>query len=375
MKHDFERPGQEIDLGFAYRFRIGQEIGRSSYGIVWQAIWLQNNKAVAIKSVPRQSMVGIAQDIGSLWTEALKREVSHLKHLHDRHIVRYLHSGVFEGMPILVLEQLHETLPNYLHKIHTNVKKPHRLPLAEALKWIRQVAHGLATVHRTGLQHLDIKPSNLLLTAPSPLGHRLKIADFGTCQKDNGQPHIFMGTPGWLAPEQAMACGTNDGGSYVYCTDARSDVYALGLLFFHLVTGERTEFSRYNQLAMSSEGESFLQHDCQFNGALSAKDVARFSKPDCKIISSEPLAVLETALLDQHTWRPQFTEHDVVERDAAIKRQTSNAVRSWQFSNLESQTGLKLLETFCAVKPENRPSNGHAALDLINEMMIELKIA
>lgn len=105
-----------------------------------------------------------------------------------------------------------------------------QLPFALALEWLGQANQALARVHQYGWRHLDLKPANLLL---DPQRRHIRLADFGTNRPlADLQPHSYSGTASWQAPEQFFPL---DGQHYD--TDARTDYFALGALFFYLVTG------------------------------------------------------------------------------------------------------------------------------------------
>lgn len=255
-----EYPGKIIDLGPAWQYRLESEIARSTFGVVWQAQWLQTGRRVALKTVHRARMLRAAPEQQAMWPQALQHEIGYLQFMDHPHLVSMRHHGQHDTLPVLVLEQLHTSLA----RDFTQHARP--FPLPQALELVRQVASGLAYLHGLGMRHLDIKPENLLLTAPGPL-QRLKIADLGSALGLRGEvaanhEHGFTGSLGWLAPEQVLPSRVSEGegGQAWYRTSSRTDVYALGLLLFYLLTGEKTEFSQ--QAALALQKHSVLeQHD------------------------------------------------------------------------------------------------------------------
>ena len=118
------------------------------------------------------------------------------------------------------------------------VKQHGPLPVRQACDYVRQAALGLQHVHERGLVHRDIKPSNLLLTAREGL---VKVLDLGLARlqvSGDGQGEtktlteqgtLMMGTPDYMAPEQAIS---------LHDVDIRADVYSLGCTLFYLLTGQ-----------------------------------------------------------------------------------------------------------------------------------------
>jgi CheY-like chemotaxis protein len=117
-----------------------------------------------------------------------------------------------------------------------------RVDIRTAVRIARKIASGLTEIHRLGLTHRDIKPGNLLLTRDG----RIKIADLGLAKQFDGGPahnltrdHVVLGTPVYMAPEQAQ--GRKD-------LDIRCDLYALGVTLYEMLTG-RLPFERKTSLA------------------------------------------------------------------------------------------------------------------------------
>jgi len=107
-----------------------------------------------------------------------------------------------------------------------------KLPLATAITICRQVCRGLAAAHAEGIVHRDLKPSNLFLVKRADGGIHVKILDFGVAKlndSDLTRSGVVIGTPAFMAPEQAK------GSSNV---DARADVYAVGAVLYRMLTGQ-----------------------------------------------------------------------------------------------------------------------------------------
>ena len=120
------------------------------------------------------------------------------------------------------------------------------LPLNEALDLARQTADGLEAAHETGVVHRDIKPGNLLITPKE----QIKILDFGLALLTEGskltQLDTTLGTIAYMSPEQSMAAGT----------DSRTDIWALGVVPYEMVSGRlpfRGDYDRAVMYSITSE--------------------------------------------------------------------------------------------------------------------------
>ena len=203
------------------RYEVEREIGRGGMAVVYKAFDPRLERAVAIKLI--QSGAFGSNIFGHI-RERFEREAKALAKLRHPNIVKVLDYGEHEGSPYLVMDYLEgATLKE--------VKKP--LKVETAVRLIRPIADALDYVHRQGLLHRDVKPSNIMIT-PS---QEVILTDFGIVKWIEDQDDfntltatgVGIGTPEYMAPEQGL-------GKPV---DARSDAYALTVVFYELITGEK----------------------------------------------------------------------------------------------------------------------------------------
>ncbi len=203
------------------RYEIEREIGRGGMAVVYKAFDPRLERAVAIKLI--QSGAFGSNIFGHI-RERFEREAKALAKLRHPNIVRVHDYGEHEGSPYLVMDYLEgATLKE--------VKKP--LKVETAVRLIRPIADALDYVHRQGLLHRDVKPSNIMITP----GQEVILTDFGIVKWLEDQDDfntltatgVGIGTPEYMAPEQGL-------GKPV---DARSDAYALTVVFYELITGEK----------------------------------------------------------------------------------------------------------------------------------------
>ena len=201
---------------FAGRFRIEEEAGVGGMGIVYRALDQSTGEIVALKVVRRTGP-------GSL--RRFDAETAALEKLRYPAIVRHIAHGIGdEGQPYLAMEWVDgETLASKLRR--------ERLDVCEVIAIARRIADALAAVHSLGILHRDIKPSNVLL--PGGDLEQGKLADFGlarsmeSSQANATMTGVIVGTPGYMAPEQAH--GVRD-------LDGRADLFSLGCLLFRCLT-------------------------------------------------------------------------------------------------------------------------------------------
>jgi len=217
----------------AGRFVIEHPVGKGGMGVVFRALDRITLEPVALKVLRNRE--GDAR--------RFEREARVLSELSHDAIVRYVAHGVTpDGDPWLAMEWLPgEDLASWL--------EAHALTPRAALVLASRVASALAAAHALGVVHRDIKPANLLLPDGDP--SRVKVLDFGIARRTNQVAHVatgtgvLIGTPGYLAPEQAR------GDKGILGADGRMDRMADGGVVFAANGATTDEASRAARLALA----------------------------------------------------------------------------------------------------------------------------
>jgi TolB-like protein/tetratricopeptide (TPR) repeat protein len=191
------------------RFELRQELGRGAFGVVFEALDGELGRQVAFKILKPGR-----DDLGA---EQLRREAEIVARLTHPNLVTLHDVGRCEHGPYLVLERLRGT---------TLARRLEAGPLAptEALRISTQVARGLAHAHASGVVHRDLKPSNVFLCTDG----LVKVLDFGLAHAF-GRRRLEGGSPDYMAPEQWRGAPE----------DERTDVFALGVVLYRALTGQR----------------------------------------------------------------------------------------------------------------------------------------
>jgi hypothetical protein len=199
----------------AGRYRIIGLIGRGGMGEVYRADDLKLGQPVALKFLPK----ALADD--SVRRERLFAEVRIARQVSHPNICRVYDISELEGRHFLTMEYIDgEDLASLLKRIGS-------LHGAKALDVARQLCAGLAAAHDKGVLHRDLKPANVMIDGRG----RVRITDFGLAvvAEEEIPEGDVSGTPPYMAPEQFAGKGAS----------VRSDIYALGLVFYELFTGRR----------------------------------------------------------------------------------------------------------------------------------------
>src|SRR5579859_2859480 len=199
----------------AGRYRIIALLGRGGMGEVYRADDLTLGQAVALKFLPEEA----SRDEALL--ERFRNEVRIARRVSHPNVCRVYDVGEIDGQTYFTMEYVDgEDLASLLRRIG-------RLPQDKAVEIARQLCAGLAAAHAKGVLHRDLKPANIMLDGRG----QVVITDFGLAgvADDIRGAEVRSGTPAYMAPEQFAGKEVS----------TRSDIYALGLVFYEVFTGKR----------------------------------------------------------------------------------------------------------------------------------------
>ncbi len=216
----------------AGKYVIEYEIDTGAMGRVFVATQRGLERRVALK---------IMNDSGAEYRRRFLVEAHSMARMNHRNVVTVYDAGeTGEGLVFIVMELMKgRTLAEAF-------ESERRFEVMRALHLITQIARGLRAAHREGIIHRDLKPSNIFLVDDPDEIEIVKVFDFGIAKSPALTPHhhdtsagIIVGTPAYMAPEQIEG----------NAVDARTDLYALGVMLYLLLTG-RTPFENPNAIEL-----------------------------------------------------------------------------------------------------------------------------
>ncbi len=199
------------------RYRWQETIGRGGMGIVFKAQDLDLDDVVAIKVLSPDWETDDQQLL-----LRFKREINLNRKIKHPNVARIHDFGMSGDFPFITMEYV----PG--HDLRTIIQLEGKLPQARAISILRQISLGTEAAHKLGIIHRDLKSQNVMVEDNGAVA----ILDFGLARgKMNEQltlDSVMVGTPHYMSPEQALGRPT----------DARSDVYSIGVMAYEILTGK-----------------------------------------------------------------------------------------------------------------------------------------
>ena len=212
-------------------YRILTPIGRGGMAVVYKGYQPTLDRYVAIKVISH----AVADDHN--FVERFQREAATVARLRHQNLVQMMDFGVHRDISYMVMEYIEgETLKERIIRISNSGE---RIPLSEVKQIVEDTAAALDYAHAHGIIHRDVKPSNIMLRSEERLAQLTGAAPFTAVLTDFGIARMLegvqltgtgaaIGTPDYMSPEQAKGEPAT----------AASDIYALGIVLFEMLTGE-----------------------------------------------------------------------------------------------------------------------------------------
>jgi serine/threonine-protein kinase len=224
---------ERLSAAMSGTYRIEHQIGAGGMATVYLANDLKHDRKVALK-VLRPELTA------ALGHERFPREISIVAKFQHPHILPLHDSGETEGFLYYVMPFVEG------ESLRARLDREGALPIPDATRILRQVVDALAYAHARGVVHRDIKPENVMLS-----GRHAVVTDFGvakTVTATGGEKlttlGIAVGTPHYMAPEQATADEN---------VDHRADIYAIGVLGYEMLTGKAPFTGKTSQAVLSAQ--------------------------------------------------------------------------------------------------------------------------
>lgn len=217
MSHPtFDAPSPEVLSRLLPAYDFEGLIAKGGMGAVYKAKQRSLARDVAIKILPRE----VGQD--PLFRQSFETEARAMARLNHPNLIGVYDSGAVDDMLYIVMEYVPGK--SLYHSSYGKMVDP-----AQAVQLIQGICAGLGHAHENGIIHRDIKPANILLSPKA----EPKIGDFGLARPVESEgTGLVMGTPGYTAPEVITS---------PQVADKRSDLFAVGVILYELLTGHRQE--------------------------------------------------------------------------------------------------------------------------------------
>jgi tetratricopeptide (TPR) repeat protein len=207
-----------LQVAVGDKYHVEQELGGGGMSRVFLAEEMRLGRKVVIKVLPPEMAAGVS-------VERFEREIQLAAKLQHPHVVPLLTAGSRDDLLYYIMPFIEG------ESLRAKLAREGELPVAEAVRILKDVLDALAHAHEHGVVHRDIKPDNVLLS-----GDHALVTDFGVAKAVSASTGegsltsvgVALGTPAYMAPEQATADPHVDG---------RADIYAVGVLAYEMLSG------------------------------------------------------------------------------------------------------------------------------------------
>jgi len=215
--HSDTRAEAQVAPQLPSRYEVLSKLGQGGVGIVYKARDLQTTEILAVKVLKPEVASDATAQANFSKELCLARKITH------KNVCRIYDLYRSDGIAYATMEYVEG------ENLLSIISREGKMPVSKALGILKQLCCGLREAHAQGVIHRDLKPANIMVDQNGTV----KIMDFGIARlmkTDVGQTGTIVGTPAYMSPEQAKGRSV----------DARSDIYAIGLIFYEMITGTAT---------------------------------------------------------------------------------------------------------------------------------------
>ena len=230
----------KVGQSFGPRYHIIKILGVGGMGAVYQAWDSELGVAVALKVIRTDRRRGSASPEAE---KRFKTELLMARQVTHKNVVRIHDLGEIDGIKYITMPYVQG------HDLASVLRRTGKLSVARALHFARQIADGLQAAHEAGVVHRDLKPPNVMIGSAGEEEQAL-IMDFGiSASADTATTGTIVGTLEYMSPEQARG----------EAVDARSDLYAFGLMLHEMLVGPRPDPAATGQARVAAMKQRFEQ--------------------------------------------------------------------------------------------------------------------